>query len=547
MNGVVEKELKGYLVYPVVVSAVFIGLYFSLAGRSKVHLFGDEFHSLWYLTQPYSELFRTFGKSGSGTALLLIQQAAIDIFGAGLWAYRFAAFVGAIATLLIIYPAALRLVGRVPAALTALALSANSMHIFYSRFGRTYALMVFLAVLLVCALNRAMDSDRPRALWYIILAVSVGLLPYVHLTAVAFVAGVCIAAVVTMVVRRQSRRHWYWLLGSIVIGAIICIGLYLPVWKSVRELVYSRTGEGDFSRFSALDVAALLAGNRWGGVIWLVGVPIAATWMLIKKRSAGLLMVAAVFSPAIAVLIARLYGMAYAHARYLLTALPFMLMLLAWLLVEVLRVAGLSRRMRDYMVVIVGAALVMISFMMGPLGLKHTNDGPFANTYLSMMPLPAFDVAWDETPSFYKRLAASAERVRIIEVPELLNRAVLLYRNYYLQHRKDVMIGFVGKDAESVPAGPYASIWDLKSIKGSDAKYLIVHVNVKREVTMYWRFVYGRVWPRMKDPDIESLMARHAKFAKPVSSLHHMAEELADYLGEPVYKDEHIAVFELKP
>jgi hypothetical protein len=384
-------------------------------------------------------------------------------------------------------------------------------------------------------------------LWYIILAVSVGLLPYVHLTSVAFVAGVCIAAVVTMVVRSQSRRHCYWLVSSFLIGAVICIGLYLPVWKEVRELIFARTGEGDFSSFSVLDVMTLLAGNRWCGVIWLVGVPIAATWMLIKKGGAGLLMVAAVFSPAIAVLIARPYGMAYAYARYLLTALPFMLMLLAWLLVEVLRVAGLSRRMRDYMVVIVGAALVMISFMMGPLGLKHTNDGPFANTYLNMMPLPAFDVAWDETPSFYKRLAASAEGIRIIEVPELLNRAVLLYRNYYLQHRKDVLIGFVGKDAESVPAGPYASVWDSKSIKGSDAKYLIVHVNVKREVRMYWRFVYGRVWPRMKAPDIESLMARHAKFVEPVSSLQHMAEELVDYLGEPVYKDEHITVFGLKP
>jgi hypothetical protein len=547
VNATREDNLNPYLVYAFVVLAVLVGLCLCLAGRGGVHLFGDEFHSIWNLHRSFSRLMKRYDMVGSGVALPLMQRAAVGVFGPGLWAYRFPALLGAIATLVIIYPAGKRLVGQTPAVIASLALAANSIHIFYSRFARSYALMVFLAIVLVYALNRAMAADERRRVWYAIVAISAGLLPFAHLSAAAFVVGVGVAAIVTVLIERRAGQGRNRLVASLVIGAVLCICLHLSAWDSLRQFIGAKTGQGSLSQFSVLDVAALLAGSRPAGVIWLIGVPVAAILMLIRKRIKALVLIAAVFAPVVAVVVTKPEGMAYAYARYLLTALPFMLMLMAWLLLEALHATRLPARISDYAGLAVGAVLVVASFLTGPLGLKHTDDGPFANTYLSMTPLPAFDVPWDKTPPFYKTLADSTEPVRIIEAPELLSRSVLLYRNYYLQHRKEVMIGFVSVEPVNVPAGPYVSLLDPKSIKNSDADYMILHLDVFPEVASYWQFVYDSVWPAMEDPRIESLMVRHSKYwIQSIDSLQSLAGDLEGSLGKPVYKDERIVVWELK-
>jgi 4-amino-4-deoxy-L-arabinose transferase-like glycosyltransferase len=538
---------SSYLVYPFVILAVLIGLYFCFAGRGSVHLFGDEFHSIWNVNKPYNELVKLYDSYGSGIALPLMQRFAIDLFGPSLWAYRFPAILGAITTLLIIYPAASRLVGHVPAMIATLALSANSMHIFYSRFGRSYSLMVFLIILLAHSVNRAISQDRPRPLWYIIVALCAGLAPYIHLTTTASVIGIGLGAVVVMCIKKRAGRHWYWLLCSFVIGAVLCISLHLPAWESLWEFIEMKVDKGDYlAHFSTMDVVTLLAGNRLAGIVWLAGIPVAAIWILIKKRSDAFLLVTAALAPVAAIAITKPFGMTYAYARYLLTALPFMLMLLAWLLVQVLGLIRLPKL--SYVAAAIGIALVVVSFLAGPLGLRHTKDGPFANTYLSMMPLPAFDVPWEQTPPFYKSLAYSAEDTRIIEVPALISRSMLLYRNYYLQHQKDVSTGFVSVSPPNVPSGPYVWPFDLNSVNNSNANYLILHLNIELELTQYWQFVYKKVWLTMKDSDIRSLMIRHANYQQePLSSLYNLAGDLQDRLGRPMYKDARIVVWKLKP
>ena len=99
-------DLPLAIALPLVALAVVIGLYFCLAGRGNVHLFGDEFHSIWHLNQSYGDILKIYDAHGSGVELPLIQRFAVDIMGAGLWAYRLPAILGAIATLLVIYPAA---------------------------------------------------------------------------------------------------------------------------------------------------------------------------------------------------------------------------------------------------------------------------------------------------------------------------------------------------------------------------------------------------------------------------------------------------------
>ena len=93
----------------------------------------------------------------------------------------------------------------------------------------------------------------------------------------------------------------------------------------------------------------------------------------------------------------------YAYARYVIAALPFLLMLEASAVYEVF--ARLTKRPT---IATIAAALSLAAgpVVFGPLGFRRTPDGPFANCETTMHPLPAFDAPWDERPRFYAQLAA---------------------------------------------------------------------------------------------------------------------------------------------
>jgi len=545
-----EKDvINPLVVYIIAAVSVLAALYFCRFWSSDLLLFGDEFHGIWNLNKPYSELIKLYDEFGTGVAFLLCQRLCVDTFGPGLFAYRLIAVLGAILSVLIIYPVARRLTGRVPALITAPALAANSMHIFYSHFARAYSLAVFLGLLFVYAVYRVLERERPGVLWYVILTVSAALLPYIHLTAVVFVAAVAVAGAAVMVINKRLSRRWYWFAGSFAIAAVICLLLYLPAWRPLYDFVGMKYGQGRIANSGIPDVFALLAGSHVGGCILLVGVAAGTVWFLARRRAPALVLVTAALAPVAGILISRPAGSVYAYARYLLIALPFMLMLTAWLLVELLSLLHLRGKPGSYLSLAAGLLLVVLSFIAGPLGLRHTADGPFANTYLSMMPLPAFDVSWDQTPAFYKDLAKSNEHVQIIEAPELLSASVLLYRNYYLRHRKKVTIGLVthlvGSKNVNLPVGPYVDLSEPDWAEHCDADYLVLHRDVIKEIFAYWRFVYNRLWPNMRDRNLSSMMAKYYSIIRPAGSLSKLIERFGAELGQPVYEDSRIVVWKL--
>ncbi len=549
-TGGSEKDvINPIVVYIIVAVSVLAALYFCRFWSGDLLLFGDEFHGIWNLNKPYTELIKFYDKFGTGVAFLLCQRLCVDMFGPGLFAYRFVAVLGAILSVLIVYPVARRLVGRIPALITTPALAANSMHIFYSHFARAYSLAVFLGLLFVYAVHRALERERPGVLWYVILTISAALLPYVHLTAVIFVAAVAAAGAAVMVINKRSRRHWYWFAGSFAIAAVICLLLYLPAWRPLCDFVGMKYGQGRIAKSGIPDVFALLAGSHVAGYILLVGVAAGAVWFLARRGAGALMPVTAALAPVAGILISRPHGNVYAYARYLLIALPFMLMLTAWLLTELLSLLHLRDKLDSYLSLAAGLLVVVLSFIAGPLGLRHTPDEPFANTYLSMMPLPAFDVPWEQTPAFYKDLAKSNKQVQIIEAPELLSHSVLLYRNYYLQHRKKVTIGLVtrlvGLNPTHLPAGPYVDLSEPDWARRCDADYLVLHRDVAKEIFAYCQFVYNKVWPNMRDQNLRSMMAKHYSIVRPVGSLAKLVERFDAELGEPVYEDKWIVVWKL--
>jgi hypothetical protein len=531
-------------------AALALGVLWRLDGAGEEPLFGDEHHTLRLIGEGYRSILATYDMVGSHVALPLLQRASTQVFGPGLWSFRLPAVLGGILGLLLCYPTARRLVGPVPAALATAALAASPMHVYYSRFARAYALVVMLGLLLVLAVEAA---TRPRAgrarrtmfAWSGV-TITAALLPFCHLSSLGFVGGVALATLCSC----------YWtpslgfgarpraVLASFGLAGVLLVAFYLPVWQSVLEFMTTKADMPSPGPVGVIDVATLLAGGRAAGLAILVLVPVAAGVMLRRRAWPACLLVAAIAGPVVGLLASRPYGMAYAYARYAIAVLPFVLMLVAWLFVEAVR-RVLSPPRADLVALGLGVLAIGAGYLAGPLAVPGPDDRPFSNTYLALHRLAAFDHPYAASPRFYETLAGEDVR-RIIEVPPLVSRAVLLYRNYRLQHGKDVSIGLLVDDVPTLRGGPYVSLRDLLRGETPGADYLVVHVDVAEELAGYWDFVYDQVWPQIGRSADEPFMLRHKTYrAQEYQDLAPLVEVIGRTLGPPAYDDGRIVAWRL--
>jgi hypothetical protein len=526
------------------VGIVIAGVVVRIAPAGRALLFGDEFHSLRTLARGYTELLTEFGAHGSGLALPLMQRTLADLFGLNHWSIRLPAIAGGLATLALVYPLGRRLVGA-PAAVVATGLvAANSALVFYSHFGRSYALASALALVLLYVLWRVVIGDRasvPRCAGCAILG---ALLPYLHLTTLGFIVPVGAGVVLSLALQKRHRD-----LGAVVaalaLGGIVAFLLHLPAWDSLRGFADKRTEWSYFGSFGVLDVAALLAGSR--SVAWVAvgGAAIASVWMGVRQGSRALPLVMACVGPGIALLVARPFGDAYAYSRYALVSVPAICLALGWLLSEIVERLLPHARLRPPLVVALGLAAAVALHVAGPRGVGHTPDGPHANTYFSLYALPAFDRPYEGASEFYHRIAREGGVHRVVEAPALTNRARHLYRGYWLLHRQETLLALFPEELPVIPDGPYVHLGDPSWRRDARADYLVLHLDPVAELERYWRFVYAADRDGT-DPTEATLMERHGRFdhafGKPSDWLR---QRLRAELGDPFFIDESIEVWRL--
>ena len=78
------------------------------------------------------------------------------------------------------------------------------------------------------------------------------------------------------------------------------------------------------------------------------------------------------------------------------------------------------------------------------------------------------------------------------------------------------------------------------------ADYLILHRNLQREVKQYWQFVYGDDEEKIWDPGVRAYMMRHKKYGRRLEQpTPKLLSKLRKQLGQPVYEDSFILVWEL--
>jgi hypothetical protein len=330
-------------------------------------------------------------------------------------------------------------------------------------------------------------------------------------------------------------------------GAILCIALYIPAWESTIRFLLKKQEQEYYDVFGSIDILALLTGSRWGAWVMLCTTPIliVATVRHLKERTTVLLLGA--LGPVLFLWVSRPYGDAYAYARYLAGAWPLWLIIFAAGFVILLRRLFAKWIHREWIIMVVGILIILAIHVTGPLGFNHTPDGPYANCYQGLYPLPAFDVPYDKTPVFYRRLAQSHDPVRLLEWPALPNRSQHLFRNYYLQHGKETYLCIAGV-VPFVPSGPYGSIEAPEEWMSCEADYLVVHRNVLREVEKYWAWIYDRDEKVVWDADVRAYMERHKKFGRRLKKpSYRFLSNLAKSLGKPFYEDTDLIVWDLSP
>ena len=67
-------------------------------------------------------------------------------------------------------------------------------------------------------------------------------------------------------------------------------------------------------------------------------------------------------------------------------------------------------------------------------------------------------------------------------------------------HRVDTSLAPITGEWPRIPRGPYVSLHKPEWRTLADADYLVVHLDIAREVKDYWRFVYEDTVPRLAWP-----------------------------------------------
>jgi hypothetical protein len=193
----------------------------------------------------------------------------------------------------------------------------------------------------------------------------------------------------------------------------------------------------------------------------------------------------------------------------------------------------------------IGAAAVIACFLAGPLGPGHPRDGIFANSYVRLGALPAFDVPWPGASPFYERLARMSGEVRVIEAPGLRSRGMMLYRSHFLRHRRPVRIGLAEGELAALLGDPYVFLLEPRVVPGDGEEYLLYHRDPRGEIERYWRFVYEEAWPAERRAGDSGFMERNRKVHDQPGRDPEGEVRLRVRFGEPVYEDRDLLVWRL--
>ncbi|MCC6671454.1 MAG: hypothetical protein IT458_10355 [Planctomycetes bacterium] len=365
----------------------------------------DEFHALrMALASTPLDAVASFGTADHSIPLVLYDQFLLATVGASELTLRLPMLLAGVGLLLLLAFGAQAWL-PVSARLAAVALVATSpILVNFSRYARPYALTAFVATLGWLAFWRYWRGGAARfaALW----AACVAFGAWLHLAAVpALLAPALVAAVAARLPGVRAERRtlaevaaWS---GAALAGTLALLAV--PLANDLAAL-RDKAGAAAQQPWDPMAVAGLLGGTAEPLLlVVLAGLAVAGAWWLGRADRLGLAyLLAVVLAPLAAVVVVRPVAVEVpiVAARYLLTALPVVLVLVA------LGVGAaetlLARRVPALPRGLLGLALAAVVFLCGP--------GPELLRAPQAFPHhAAFQYGYDPARNPYRGLAAWAD------------------------------------------------------------------------------------------------------------------------------------------
>lgn len=492
----------------------------------------DELHSVRAaLSLPYAALFGSIDHAYNSIPHALILKALADSVGLDELTLRLPSLVPGVALLLAGPWLVWRRFGAPAAALFAALMAISPALVLYSRIARSYAFATLLVFLAVLALERWLATQRPRlALAYVCCAVAA--IWFHQLAAPAVLVPPALAAWLAARDATQGRRMRD-LAAPLVLGGAVALLAAALQWNALFlgwfNLV-GKAGKAQIGEATLLGAASLLAGD---GVPWLVG----AFWigsalgcgLALRRRSR----LAALMLVSVAAQVAAVWTLApwlaeipRVFTRYVVFALPFVLLFLALLLAELSRFRVANR---DWpLPLLAGACLVALLHLLGPLPASYYRPNNFT-THAEFQDERSARGAALPASEFYRRLRSEPGDFAIVETPWHNSPGLMPYHAYQRLHGKRVRIGLLGALLD--PPNPdefslgdpraafrtFVDVADPTALRAADVRYVLVHRKLAAELG----------YPAL------------------TLELDPVVSELARRLGPPVWEDAALAVFDV--
>lgn len=448
------------------------GAFLRLFRLSTQVLYGDELHAVRAaLALPLARILTTYRPSDNCIPLTALDRLWLDAGGAlSEWVVRLPPLVAGLLFVVLAPRAVERRLGQRTALPFAWLVALAPGLVFYSRIARSYMPVVLTGFAAVLALERFVREGRAR--WAAGYVAAAALSVWLHLGAAPFVAAPLLWAVALRL--RERRGPSLAALAGVGLGLAVGLGAFLgPAWSSFRRLVATKAGafRPDLPRLG--EVLALQAGTvrPWAAVLfWALA---AAGLTLLARRRPRLALLSALLwaTQAVALWLLAPVGIAapLIFNRYLLIALPWLLLGVAAALAWTAEAAGRAA----------AVALVALLVLGGPLPeprLRWTSFAASDDVAGFAVPPPRM-ISPQLVPGFYRRLAAEPGDGAVIEATGLPTWThVTPLRIYQDVHRRRVLFA-PGEEALFTPRTAFRTLVEPTpaAFLSAPARYLVVH------------------------------------------------------------------------
>jgi hypothetical protein len=506
----------------------------------------DEWHNLLAaLRLDAGTIFTTFGEHSS-IPLSLYYRALLDTVGLGGIGLRAPPLLAGLALVLAPYVVLPRS-HRVERAAIAAVFALSPLLVYHSRFARIYSVATLTATASLVVGWHWWRQRRPSlGLAYAGLTAFTGFATLAHL---AIATTPLLASLVALVFdargrTREAMRRW-----AIAAAATAALlgALVAPAWLRDAGTIEAKLGRASTFQWGAVLRYATGAPLLGVGIAWILLALLGAAslWRTHRRLVLFALSAVALQVASVLALAPRRSGEGPIFARYALPAIVVALAAAALGIVAVGRSFGarVARRGAGRVApeAIAVAVWLAANAWIGPLGALFVRPSAWANELLAMrLESPSLDPSQlvSQKPIYAELGARAPGSVTIVEAPYTTYGLLSPFFAYQVRHRQNVLVaseaGACGFDNTApLPNDPalrlpgVVHLADPASLVDSGAELLIVHRMPMRELSYFRPNLWYAQHLRMSGEDC----IRYAE----------------ERFGAPVYRDEDLAAFRLRP